>query len=123
MKKNLIFPFIIALSVIAVVALFVILIKINSPKTNDNLIFFYSPTCPHCQKVEEFFTANKITDLIDFSQVDITESSSTSALFAEKVSACGIDKKNVGVPILWNNGKCLNGDVDIIQFFKEKTGL
>jgi glutaredoxin len=87
---------------------------------NDKLIFFYGDTCPHCKKVEEFFAQNKVTEKISFSQKEVYNNKDNGALLSEKAAECGLKQDEIGVPLLWDNGKCLTGDVDIIDYFNKK---
>lgn len=125
MRKNLLFPFIIAMAVIAVVTLFVVLIKASHPALpNSGLTFFYSTSCPHCANVEEFFTANEIEKKISVNKVEINNSTENAKLFYDTNIKCGItDQKEMGVPLLWDGTTCVNGDEPIITYFKNKLGL
>lgn len=125
MKKNLTFPIIITIVVIAVVAFFVVMIKQTHPTLPDSgLTFFYSTTCPHCKNVEDFFAANEVDKKIAIKQVEISSSTENAQLFYDTNIACGItDQKEMGVPLLWDGTTCVNGDEPIITYFKNKLGL
>jgi len=88
--------------------------------SNKNLIFFWGDGCSHCAKVEEYFTQNKVKEKIDFDSLEIYKNKKNAELMAQKAKVCDIPLSNMGVPFLWNDGKCLVGDVDIIAFFEEK---
>jgi hypothetical protein len=42
---------------------------------------------------------------------------------ADRAAKCGLSKEQLGVPLLWTGSECFGGDVDIINYFKEKLGL
>lgn len=125
MKKDITFPIIIIIVAVAVVALFVILMKLAHPALPDSgLTFFYSDTCPHCVKVEEFFVDNEIDKKIPIKKVEINSSTENTQLFYNTSVTCGITKtEEMGVPLLWDGATCVNGDEPIITYFKNKLGL
>jgi hypothetical protein len=92
----------------------------NNP--SSELILFYSKTCPHCLKVEEFMTQNKIEEKIKIDKKEVSENRDNSFLLGEKAKKCGLNASSLGVPFLWNGstGQCLIGDADIIKFFQNK---
>lgn len=87
---------------------------------DSSIIFFYGEECPHCQAVEEYFSKNNVSEKVEFSQREVYHEKGNAALMAEKAKVCGIGEDELGVPMLWNEGRCLFGDVDIINFFNEK---
>lgn len=124
MKKKYIILALIAL-VIVIVTIFVYQTsqKQESLQTQEDLILYYGDTCPHCKIVEAFLKDNKIAEKINFSQKEVFLNASNSKDLSKKAALCKINPKEVGVPLLWNNGTCLVGDQDIINFFKDKTGI
>jgi glutaredoxin-related protein len=84
------------------------------------LIFFYGKGCPHCENVEEYFKKNKVEEKIKFHQVEVWGNKANQKIMVEKAKQCGIAEDNLGVPLLWSDGKCFSGDKDIIQFFNDK---
>ncbi len=99
-----------------------------SQKTNQNnslnkergIILFYSNACPHCKKVESFIKNNNIDKKIKFQQKEINSNQENRNELVERAKQCDIPLNKIGVPFLWDNGKCLMGDEDIINFFEEK---
>lgn len=85
------------------------------------IILFYGEECPHCKNVEKYLDENKVAEKIQFSEREVYHDEANAALMAEKAKQCGYDENNLGVPFLWTEEKCFMGDVDIIQYFKEKT--
>ena len=104
----------------------------NQPQTNkptkeenqqtNKVILFYGDGCPHCAIVEKYIEENKIKDKISFAQKEVYYNQSNAKELEEKAKICGLPTDSIGVPFLWNGEKCLIGDQDIIDFFKQKTG-
>jgi hypothetical protein len=99
----------------------------NQPVVGANeVILFYGTGCPHCVKVDEFLTANNIAAKVKFSKLEVFYNQDNAKLLGEKATACGLDTQSIGVPFLYdpnNNPKCLTGDVDVTNYFKQKSGL
>jgi glutaredoxin len=91
----------------------------------DKMIFFYGEGCPHCANVEKFSQDNKVESKVQFEKQEVfnnTQNAYLMTLVATK--KCNIPENELGVPFLWDGPdlKCLLGDQDIINFFKEKIG-
>lgn len=89
-------------------------------QSNGGPIFFYGETCPHCQKVEEYMVENSIRDKYLFQEMEVSKNKANAAVFGQKAKECGLDLNKLGVPMLYENGTCYMGDVDIIKFFDSK---
>ena len=96
----------------------------NNDAGNNGTILFYGNGCPHCAKVEEYIEANKVEDKIQFSTKEVFSfwHKKNAQLLMEKAASCGLSTDGIGVPFLWDGSRCLVGDQDIINFFKEKIG-
>lgn len=92
----------------------------NGGGTDAGLILYSSEDCPHCAKVEEFMAENKITEKLSIAQKEVSKNQQNAMELLGKAQQCGLPSNNVGVPFLWNNGECLLGDQDIINFLKTK---
>ena len=93
---------------------------VGTAQDDSAIIFFYGRECPHCKNVEKYFAENNVSEKIQFSQREVYHDQGNAALFQEKAKTCGISEDSLGVPLLWTAEKCYIGDVDIIDFFKEK---
>jgi len=87
----------------------------------SQIILFYSDDCPHCAIVEEYISENKIQDKISFAQKEVYYNKQNASELAEKAKTCGMPTDSIDVPFLWDGEKCLIGDENIINFFKQKT--
>ena len=86
----------------------------------QGVILFVGDGCPHCAKVEDFISKNKVTDKVSFATLEVYKNQDNAALMAKKGEACGLPLSGIGVPFLWDGSKCLVGDVDITNFFQDK---
>jgi glutaredoxin len=94
---------------------------INKEQGESDIILFYTYTCPHCKIVDEYIEENKIEEKIPFSHKEVSKNKENSKELEEKAEICNIPLDSIGVPFLWDGERCLLGDKDIIEFFKQKT--
>ncbi len=87
----------------------------------SQIILFYGDGCPHCAIVEKYIEGNYIKDKISFAQKEVYYNQNNAKELETKAEICGLPTDSVGVPFLWDGEKCLIGDQDIINFFKQKT--
>ena len=87
----------------------------------NQIILFYGDGCPHCAIVEEYINKNNVQNKISFTQKEVYYNQSNAKELETKAKICGLPTNSIGVPFLWNGDKCLIGDQDIINFFKQKT--
>lgn len=98
--------------------------KNSFPDLNGTkIIYYYSNTCTHCKAVLEFMDKNDIYSKVEFSKKEITTDRNNSKELSEAASKCGMNPASIGVPFVYDNGKCYMGDVDIIDLFSEKAGI
>ncbi|MFA6047275.1 MAG: hypothetical protein WCV59_04175 [Parcubacteria group bacterium] len=96
--------------------------KSPSATNASGVLLFYGKECPHCQIVEDFINKNNIAQKVSFTQVEVFHNKDNSAILVEKYKACGTtDEKQMGVPMLWDGGKCYEGQEDVIKYFQDKT--
>jgi len=87
------------------------------------ITLYFRADCPHCRLVEKFLAENNVGAKISCNQKEISaKKQQNSRELMDKASICGISQEKLGVPFLWDNDsqKCYTGDVDIIEFFKNK---
>jgi len=92
----------------------------QSKATESEIIFFYGDGCPHCAIVEKYFEENNVQDKISFTQKEVYHNQNNAKELQTKAKICGIPTNSIGVPFLWDGKKCLIGDKDIVDFFKQK---
>ena len=93
----------------------------NQPVDTSGIILFYSSGCPHCAKVDQFIEENNVASKVKFVRKEVFYNRKNADLLLKLARGCGIADKDIGVPLLWDGSKCIVGEVDIINFFTEKT--
>ena len=68
--------------------------------------------------MEEYFEKNKVAEKIEFEQAEVYTVKANAEILKQKAEVCGVSLAELGVPMLWNDGKCLVGDRDIISYFE-----
>jgi glutaredoxin len=86
-------------------------------------VYFFGAECPHCKKINEFLEKNDIASRVSFEKKEVWNDKTNAAQMLQAATQCSIDKKDVGVPFVFDNGQCLIGEPDVRKFFTEKAGL
>jgi len=93
----------------------------QSPKGKEGeMVFFYGDGCPHCAAVEEYFKNKGVREKISFLEKEVYYNEENAKDLEEKAKICGIPSNTLGVPFLWDGGRCFIGDREIIDFFDQK---
>ncbi len=95
----------------------------NNPLPQNKTILFYGDGCPHCVNVDKFISDNKIEEKISFERKEVFNNGANAGEMIRLSEKCGLPSDQVGVPFLWDGSKCYIGDVDVINFFKQKAGI
>lgn len=81
--------------------------------------YFWSSTCPHCAKVQEFLDSWDKKDKLQLDKKQVDNNYANSTLLAKRARSCGLPQDQIGVPFLFTTeGKCIAGDEPIIEYFK-----
>lgn len=92
---------------------------LNSLKENK-LILFYSLSCPHCKAVDEYIKASGLDGKVNIVRAEVSLNRKNANDLYIKAEACGMNmSQGLSVPFLWDDGRCVVGDKDIISYFKE----
>ncbi|MEK6731259.1 MAG: hypothetical protein AABY34_03665 [Pseudomonadota bacterium] len=95
--------------------------KITQTNYHQKMILFYSVTCPHCKKVEDFINQYHVTQKIHFDSTEVSQDQQNLAIFENVAQKyCHITGSNLVVPLFWTGSKCIIGDQPIIHYFKTK---
>lgn len=87
-------------------------------------IYYYGAECPHCQRVAEFLEENKIAEKVDFAKKEVWHDAANNREMNRRAKeVCGLEPDALGVPFLIGDDKCFVGEVEVIDFFKEKAGI
>lgn len=85
------------------------------------MILFFGDTCPHCKNVEAYINENGIKDKLNFQELEVYNNKANARLLGEKAKQCGLDISNgIGVPFFFDGQNCIEGEDNIIDFFKTK---
>jgi hypothetical protein len=84
------------------------------------IILFEGKDCDHCHAVDDFIAKNKVQEKVMFTRLEVFHDIDNADLLIDKARICGLDASEIGVPFLWDGGGCILGDIDVIQFFREK---
>ena len=95
------------------------------------IVEFYGQGCPHCADVDAYVKANNIDQKVKWTKLEVWYNKNNAALLAQVAQKCGISTNTVGVPFLYDppsgeaggNGKCLVGETDVINFFKNAANI
>ncbi len=81
--------------------------------------YYWGDGCPHCANVAAFLESWDKKDKINLQKLEVWSNPTNAKLMQERYSYCKVDKTQMGVPLLFTpDGKCLVGDVPIIDFLK-----
>ncbi|MFA6227947.1 MAG: cytochrome c biogenesis CcdA family protein [Patescibacteria group bacterium] len=94
-----------------------------SPVGDNQNIYYYSATCPHCLNVHEFFDQYDILKKYNIIEKEVSQNPKNAKEFYDLCVAKSVPPEDIGVPYLHFEGQCLSGDQPIIDFFKAKLGL
>lgn len=81
-------------------------------------LYFYSETCPHCVRVDQYFKENGIYDKYDIKKVDAVDEKNVVFL-NEMFNAFGFSDKDKKIPAIFFSNKVLVGDAPIMGEDKE----
>lgn len=114
-------------AILIVLGVIIVLVLLSTKKntTPDTTVsatrvFFYGDTCPHCKNVEAYMTENGTRDKLAFQELEVYNNQNNAKLLTQTAQKCGMDvSAGVGVPLFYDGAKCLLGDQDIINYFKQ----
>jgi len=85
---------------------------------NGELVFFWGAGCSHCENVEKFLKSNAgAEEKLKLKKIEVLSDTNGQKLFLKKVKECNL--ATAGVPVLYRNGKCTQGDTPIIEELKK----
>lgn len=90
--------------------------------SQSSVILFYGETCPHCKKVEEWLAKNpKIEEKSGLVKKEVYYNQENSKEMVAKAKECQVDEsQGIGVPFLYDKGRCIMGDQLIINYLSSK---
>lgn len=97
-------------------------VSIDEILSSKNPVYFYETTCPNCIIVSEFMAQNKIEEKITLKKIEVSSALNAKILVAT-AQKCNIPITGMGVPLLYAEGKCYEGRVEVIKYLSEKSGI
>lgn len=87
------------------------------PFDQNQVIFYYGSTCPHCEDVEAWINENDAHSKIDFEEKEVYASAANAQEMRQAAKICGFTQGS-GVPFLYAKGECFVGTPDVIGYFE-----
>lgn len=85
-------------------------------------VFYYSETCPHCLKVEEWLDKNKEREeKFGLVRKNVTNSQENARELARRTQECYPRQTTLTVPFLYDQGQCMMGDQEIIAYLEGRN--
>lgn len=79
---------------------------------------FWGDGCPHCVNVDKFLEENNsLIDKLHIKKIEVFNDLKGQKTFMEKVQECQLSTS--GVPLLYKDGKCFQGDLPVIEELKK----
>ena len=117
MKKAIVLVIIIA----AFVGLFALIYFGGRKSPGKGIIYYYAVQCPHCVKVDAFMKKQKVASKVNFVKKDVLQNRDYLNELLKTMKYCRIPiKRYIIIPVLWTGSKCIRGQQNIIDFFKEQ---
>jgi hypothetical protein len=94
---------------------------------NNDLVLFWSDSCPHCQNIENWLKENNSNNKLKIisRQIDNNQSTYEELINLVKENCPNLmENGNIGVPTAFDpvNKQCIQGDTTIIDFLSSKLG-
>ena len=87
----------------------------NGQVVDNEIVYYYGITCPHCDDVKDFIDSEDIENIIPLVSKEVYENRLNSQELISKAEICGLNTSNIGVPFLYSDGKCYSGSPDVIS--------
>lgn len=98
----------------------------GQPVVDDGaaIVYYWGEGCPHCKVVSDFLEANDIASKVSFEKKEVWSNKANASEMGRRAKVCGVKPEGMGVPFVYGgDGKCYIGEVDVINFFKTKSGM
>ncbi|MCR4329286.1 MAG: hypothetical protein NUV65_01950 [Candidatus Roizmanbacteria bacterium] len=86
----------------------------------SDFIYFWGSTCSHCKELNDWITKNKVDEKLTYKKLEVFYNKKNSNLMEEAAQICKIPSDQVGVPFVYDNGKCYIGTPDAEDHFTER---
>ncbi|MFA4817231.1 MAG: cytochrome c biogenesis protein [Parcubacteria group bacterium] len=96
--------------------IFLALPLISFGQEKKKAVYFYTETCPHCVRVNEYFQKNGIYDKYEIKKIEASDPQNFK-LLNQFFDAHGVKAENRGYPVIFFDTQMLIGDQPIINNF------
>lgn len=97
--------------------LFLVLPLVVTAQGKPTIYYFYGTGCPHCERVDAYFTANRLYELYPIEKREVYFNRENARLYTELLDKKGIPLDKRGVPAVFLGETVLMGDRPIIEGF------
>lgn len=87
----------------------------------SDFIYFWGSTCPHCKDLNDWIKKNNIDEKLTYKKLEVFYNKKNSNLMEEAAQICSLPQDQVGVPFVYDNGKCYIGTPNAQEHFTEKV--
>ncbi|OGK72611.1 hypothetical protein A2459_01315 [Candidatus Roizmanbacteria bacterium RIFOXYC2_FULL_41_10] len=87
----------------------------------DAFIYFYGNTCPHCKELNIWLEENQIAKKVKIDKKEVYQNKANADQLQQAAKICGLDTSSIGVPFVYDNGKCYVGSDEAKDLFKKKS--
>jgi glutaredoxin len=102
---------------------FLLLITFKTVSAQENeIIFFYSNTCPYCHDVLEVIDTYNLEESLNMELLEASQEGVRDK-FYEHLELCGLGTNQAGYPTLYYNGKCSVGSNNNINVLFNLAGI
>lgn len=115
-------PILGGVAVIAFLAIVFVFARSGATTLPTDMILYWGEGCPHCANVEAFIEANDVEQQVSFTRKEVYNNKRNAIEMGKLGKQCGIKTEGMGVPFLWTGSQCLQGETDIINFFRAAMG-
>jgi glutaredoxin len=86
-------------------------------------ILFYGITCPHCKEVDDWLEQTGAQEYLEIERKEVYENKANADELVRVAASCGIETRNLGVPLLYAEDQCYSGKLEIIEYLQRQLDL
>lgn len=87
------------------------------------MILYFSSTCPHCTDTLAWMKTNGIGNRFSITLKELQDNQANSDELMSAAGHCGVSDAAVAIPFLLSEGRCLNGQDEVIGYFSRLAGI
>lgn len=86
----------------------------------QELIYFYGVSCPNCKNLDAWLKKNRVSRQVKFKKREVYYNKDNAELMRQAAVECSLDTTTIGVPFVYDQGKCYIGTPDAQALFESK---